>query len=279
MNRFKNFILGAALLGGLGATATASDTILAQINDPGMVQLVDELSEGVTVFDYIGLEVSAHHCSGHIETITLGTGYIPGYPASYAPPELHTACAVGTNWSVHVFNTGTRLGFCFRGLESTEICGFEIHALNSARMVFDRTNPAPGSLGSGNGLDARIEAYGYTFYGSGIIGYPGNADYYMYYVNEVSVMGRPPMADTYGKMYIEMIGGPHDTGDVVSFTVDMDYAADRPSERDPDPQDSSTSDDDDDGGSGDGGSGDGGSINDWLRELFNRGGRSRALPR
>ena len=130
-----------------------------------MVQLVDELSEGVTVFDYIGLEVSAHHCSGYIETITLGNGYIPGYPASYAPPELHTACAVGTNWSVHVFNTGTRLGFCFRGLGLTEICGFEIHALDSARMVFDRTNPAPGSMGSGNGLDARIEAYGYTFYG------------------------------------------------------------------------------------------------------------------
>ena len=268
MNRFKTLLLGSALLGSAGSVATGADTILAQIDDPGSLQFVNAISEGVTVYDFIGMEVTAHHCSGPAETIQLSTGYIPGYPASYAPPELHTACAVGSNWSVHVFtNSAGRKGFCFRSFGAGEICAFEINGLYSSQMLFDRTNPSPGSPGSGTGLDATVERYGY-----GSSGWPGNADYNMYYIDEVSVRGMAPRRDVYARMYIEMVGSPHDTGDVVSFVVDMDFAAERPSE--PDPQDSST------GGGDHNGNGNGnGGPNEWWRRLFRRGGRSVNLPR
>lgn len=234
MISLKSIALGAMVVGSACGSVSASDTILAQINDPGANQDVQELSQSVTINDYIGMTINAYDCTGGISTVTLAPGSIPGYPSGLAAPESHLACGVGLGWSVHVFRSTTgRLGFCFRGLHPSNICGFEILALESVPLVFDRTNPGPGSSGSGWGGDAKIVNYGY-----GSTGWPGNSDYKMHYINQVSVMGMPPLRDTYGRMFIELVGGPHDIDDVISFTVDMDFVGNRPGDPDPGPNDS-----------------------------------------
>ena len=234
MKSLKNIALGAVVMGSACASASAWDTILAQINDPGLNHDVPQLSQFVSPSDYIGMAVRAYDCSGGFDTITLAPGNIPGYPAGTATPETHLACGVGLGWSVHVFNSATgRLGFCFRGVGPVEICAFEILALDSIPMVFDRSDPGPGTTGSGWGGDASIVNYGY-----GSSGWPGNSDYNMYYIDQVGVMGMPAVGDTYGRMYIELVGSPHDINDVISFTVDMDLVGNRPGDPDPGPNDS-----------------------------------------
>jgi len=232
MISLKSIALGAMVVGSACGSASASDTIIAQINDPGAYQDVPELSQFVSPHDYIGMSIVAYHCTGGTDTVTLATGNIPAYPAGTAATESHVACGVGTGWSVHVFtSTSGQLGFCFRGLSPANICGFEILALDSARLVFDRTNPGPGTTGSGWGADANIVNYGYG------TGWPGNSDYAMYYIDEVGIMGLPPERDIYSRMYIEFLGGPHDINDVISFTVDMDFVGNRPGDPDPGPND------------------------------------------
>lgn len=177
------------------------------------------------------MEIVAHHCDGTTDAVNLGVGTIPRHPVTASGPQFFVACGVGSTWSVHVFQIAAtgQFGFCFRGLEQSNICRFSINAYPTSNLVFDRTNPGPGTLGSTWGSDAAVVPYGSS------TGWFGNADYNIYYFDQIEVTGQPAQGDTYARMEIEFVGGPHDIDDVVSLTVDMDFAGLRDGDPDPDP--------------------------------------------
>lgn len=225
-------ITASALSAGiLCASASGWDTILTQTNLPGTPHLVPELSAPVLMSDFLGMEIVAHYCDGFVDVVTLSPGSIRVYPVSSSGWEPFAACAQGRDWSVHVFTfSGTgQLGFSFRGLEGSNICRFDIHAYPTTNLVFDRTNPGPGTWGSDWGSDAAVVPYGYG------TGWPGNSDYNIFYTDQIEVPGQPAQMDTFAQMAIEFVGGPHDLDDVVSITVDMDFVGFREGEPDPDP--------------------------------------------
>ena len=227
----KAFLASTLMAGAFCATVAGWDTIVAQLNHPGATEFVPQLSAPVIIDDYINMQIVANHCDGTNETVVLSPGVIPRYPVGTAGMDFFVARAEGLTWSVHVFNHAAsgRLGFCFRGLAGANICSFEINALQSANLVFDRSLPGPGTHGSSWGSDAPVVNYGY---GSG---WPGNSDYVIH-IDQVEIPGQPPQRDTYARMAIEFVGGPHDLNDVLSFTIDMDIVADRPGD-DPGPND------------------------------------------
>ena len=228
LNKLKLSLTTAAALTTLATSAMGIGTIISQTNYAGATTAVPELSPFTMLSDYIGMEVIVHYCDGSTEASALAPTSIPNYPVGSSGSFSVTAGAVGSRFTAFAYphSSGT-VGLEVRGLLGANICAVEFYA-PTAGLVFDRTSPNPGSLGSTAGRDASL------------LYQVGNSDYRMNYVDQIEVGGMMPAGDTYARLVIEFANSPLDLNDIISIDVDTDFIGFEPNRGIPDVDDTTS---------------------------------------
>lgn len=223
LNTLKKTLPLFATVAAVTSSAFATGGIVSQTSIPGSTFTVPHLSPATYLFDYRGMEVVVHHCDGTVESAVMMPMNIPNYPTGSAGTFSVSAGVVGSTFAAFAYPSAStgNIGLDMRGIGDANICAIEFFA-PTANLVFDRTNPHPGSAGSTAGRDASLD---YKF---------GNSSYRISYVDQIEVAGSPPAGDTYARLIVEFVGSPLDIDDIVSIDVDTDFIGSEPNRDVPD---------------------------------------------
>ena len=128
-------------------------------------------------------------------------------------------------YSVHVYLTEEgEIAFNFQGFESAQIEGFEI-ALG-AYFCFDRTEPDPGTPGSGTGSDIALDDTLRSGYARS-----GDLDLLVTYQIPIQLPGEPVHGDIFENLYITVVDDLFQSTDSFGLVTDIDFRYDDPGPR------------------------------------------------